>query len=170
MRIILIVLLLFTSPLYARQYFFEFAQSLSYTGINAHLLGGTTIGDFEVYVGPKFIVSDQYLVTDQVISVNAGTRYIVLSGEKWKSYFNFDFNITWMEAYESGASSSDTYNTLTEYYFGYGLSYKINPTFTVGNIMGYGKYVETFHNLAQDSTEEFSGMTGIVKFFIRYDF
>ena len=154
---------------HARDYFFEFGQSLSYTGINAHLLGGTTIKDFEVYLGPKFIISDQYLITDQVVSINAGTRYIVLSGEKWKAYFNFDFNITWMEAYDRYNTSSGKYNTLSEYYFGYGLSYRLNKSFSIGNIMGYGKYVEVFNNIGQNSTEEYSGMTGMFKLFIRYD-
>lgn len=147
----------------------EFGQSLSYTGINVHLLGGMTVKDFEFYLGPKFIVSDQYLITDQAFSVNGGTRYVVLAGEKWKAYINLDLNSTWMKAYDR-VVDSDEYNTLLEVYLGYGVSYRLNETFTVGNIMGYGKYMETFHNLAQGTTEEFSGLTGIIKFFLRYDF
>jgi hypothetical protein len=163
-------LLLLSGQSRARDFFFEFDQSLSYTGINLHVLAGTDFAKFEVYAGPKFIISDQYLITDQAYSINLGTRYNVLESEKWKAFFNLDFNMTWMKAYDRIVKSSDTYNTLMEIYLGYGLSYRINDSFSVGNVMGYGKYMEKFNNLAQDTTEEYSGLTGIIKFIIRYDY
>ncbi len=149
---------------------FQINNTLSYTGFSNALLGVVSKNDFQLYAGPRLLTSDAYLPTEGPWGINSGVSWFFTRGEKMHAKANLDYQVVFLEPYNPHNLPEKGRNATHEFNISYGFTYFFLQNFGVGNSIGFGRYLERFHDLQENVTRTYSGYSGLIRVHLHYSF
>lgn len=146
----------------------ETASSLSYSGFNQSLVVIITSDKNSIYFGPKISLSNYYLPLYSIYGINSGIRSTFAQSGRLKAFFNLDYQNSFSKT--NKPSKTIKFNTIHEFNFSYGIHYNFSEQFSIGNSIGFGRYLEFYNDIKENRKIIFQGYSGLLKFFIQYEF
>jgi hypothetical protein len=147
----------------------ESGTSLSYSGFSQNLLLTIRSEKNLFYLGPRTSLTQQYLTGIEVYGINTGIRHHFANTGNLFSFFSIDYQNSFLRPYNFDKNARKL-NSLHEFNFSYGISYRIFPKLSLANSIGFGRYLEIFQDLNRDIPKYFQGYSGLIKAFIIYEF
>ena len=142
---------------------------LTYTGYSAVLAVEYEHRKHSYYIGPKVSISHSYLFNKAPYGGVLGYRYFFLSDlKRWKVYFNTDYQLYLFRSYAGINERGKLNNLIHEINIGYGIQFKINEKFYLGNSISIGKYFESYYNAKSQDRVNYNGYNALLRIFVKY--
>lgn len=142
---------------------------LTYTGYSTILAFEYEKKKHSFYAGPRFSITNSYLLKTMPAGLNFGYRYFFLSDlKRWKVYSSIDYLLYSYKAFKEQNTSGKKRNFIHEINLSYGVQFKISEKFYVSNSIGVGKYFESYYNYKSLSTSRNHGYDALLRLFIKY--
>ncbi len=144
--------------------------SLSYTGINGHLLLQLRYGRHEIYGGSKIAFSKSYLPDNRVWGYNAGYNFSILRSRKLEALANFDFQEIFYRPYSLRRTRSSNRNTVSEYLAGLALRYRpwLHVPFSMQVNVAEGIYRDKYHSAYRNDGAVNYGISSMLRLSFMY--
>jgi len=144
--------------------------TLSYTGINAHLLLQLRYGRHELYAGPKISFSKSYLPDNNVWGYNVGYNFSILRSRHLEALANVDFQEIFYRPYSLRRTPSPNRNTVSEYLGGLALRYRpwMAVPFSLQLNVAEGLYRDKYHSLYRNDGAVNYGISSMIRLSLMY--
>ncbi|MDQ3192772.1 MAG: hypothetical protein M3Q58_14350 [Bacteroidota bacterium] len=146
----------------------ECSPSLSYTGFNQSFAFLIKKRKNSLYLGPKVSLSNYYLPLYSLWGINGGIRHNFVNAGRVNCYFNIDYQNTLYRT--NRATDKVKFNSIHEFNFSYGINYNFFKKFHIGNSIGFGRYLEFYHDTVENRKVIYQGYGNLFKLFIQYEF
>lgn len=146
----------------------ETASSLSYSGFNQSLTILITSEKNSIYFGPKISLSNYYLPLFSIYGINSGIRSTFAQSGQLKAFFNIDYQNSLSNT--NSPSKKIKFNVIHEFNFSYGINYNLSKHCSLGNSIGFGRYLEFYNDIDENRKIIYQGYSGLLKIFIQYEF
>ncbi|HET6245708.1 MAG: hypothetical protein H0V01_04160 [Bacteroidetes bacterium] len=146
----------------------ETALFLSYTGFNQSLVILIKSEKNSFYLGPKISLSNYYMPLSSIWGINMGIRHDFAQAGTLKAFFNIDYQNSLFRP--NGFSEKIKYNIIHEFNASYGLHYNLFKGLSIGNSIGFGRYLEFYHDIIENRKNIYQGYSGLLKIHMNYDF
>ncbi|GEM_PF-2676627 len=145
-------------------------NSLSYTGFSNALVVAAQKNNLQWYGGPRLLTSDSYVPTKGPWGLNTGLTWFFQGNEKLRALVNLDYQLALLKPYNPHNLPERGLNTTHEFNLSYGFTYYFLQNIGIGNSIGFGQYLERFHDLQEDIIRTYSGYSGLIRIHIHYSF
>lgn len=147
----------------------ETGASVSVTGVNYYTGIHYQLNKLSFVGGAKIANNRMNSSRTGPLGIISSVRYNFTSQNKWTPFCFLDYNLEFLPVYLAEGNSKQ-YNQLHELYFGYGINYRINKSWVVGNSIGLGGYYEKYLDSLLNKTLSYKNPYAQGKIFLRYDF
>ncbi len=143
----------------------EMASSLSFTGLNLHLSAVARRGSHALVLGPKWALSDSYLVQNGPWGLELAYRWYVLEGERLSSFARVGYQGIFMNR-----TVNNRKIRVHEGHLGYGLQWKLGTRLSLGNVLGLGWVFEQSRDEIRNEVFTLDGFSVLVKLYMGWRF
>lgn len=134
----------------------------SFTGLNVSLASTIILGDHEFYLGPKWVLSDTYLLNRGPWGIDLGYRWNMVQRNKIQGFANLEYQAAFLRPAGNGSKT-----VVQEMHGAYGLQWKLSDKLKIGNSIGLGGVVEK-SKLLNGTTYRLDGFSFLFKLFLNY--
>jgi hypothetical protein len=146
----------------------ESSLSLSYTGFSLNLISTFNSETNTFYFGPRISLASYYIPARGPFGINTGIRHTFLENERLRSYWMIDYQNLYYKPYNPSYRRTVKMNAIHEFSFSYGITFLLRKNILIGQSIGFGKYIERFHDIPENRVIFYNGYTGLIRIFLNY--
>ena len=144
-------------------------NGLSHTGLSTSLCIGYEHNRWKIFAGPRLALSEAYLPSEGPWGAAVSWQLMTSATEKkFYSFFNTDYQVTFQRSFCSGSDCEQKTNYTQEFSAGYGMGWKISPSFDLFNAVYFGFYREDFYNFREDNRFTNYGFNSLIRVGLSY--
>ena len=143
----------------------EAAPFISFAGLNFNLAATAQMGKHEFYLGPKWVLSDTYLIERGPWGIDLGYRWNLAPDQKLRGFFNIEYQTAFLRPAGNGLKT-----TIQELHGGYGFQLAMGDHWNLGNSIGLGGVRKQSRVAGSEETYGLTGFSFLLKFFVNYQF
>lgn len=137
-------------------------NSISHSGFSTGLQYKIFTKKIVTGIGVKTEIDRNSGIASGPIGITSDVEFIVSTARKIDSYFNLDYQILFVEKDCGTDECASKKDRIHEYTAGYGIRWKISPSFSITNRVNIGRYTESLYSEFQRNYIKFSGYNSMV--------
>ncbi len=134
----------------------------SFAGLNVSLTPMIALGDHEFYLGPKWVLSDTYLLSRGPWGIDLGYRWNMVQRNKIQGFANVEYQAAFLRPAGNGRKT-----VVQELHAAYGLQWQLSNQWKIGNSIGLGGVQETSKQ-PNGTIARLDGFSFLFKLFLNY--
>ncbi|MEL6638922.1 MAG: hypothetical protein AAFW73_09300 [Bacteroidota bacterium] len=139
----------------------EMGSSLSFTGLNIHLSGVLRRGKHALVLGPKWVLSDSFLIQNGPWGWELAYRWYLLESQRLRSFARAGYQGAFL-----GRTVNRRQIRVHEVHAGYGLEFQLGPRLALGNTLGLGWAIERSRDRGRDEVFGLDGFSVLGKVYL----
>lgn len=139
----------------------EAGPSISFSGINSYLAATAQLGNHELFIGPKWVLSDSYLISRGPWGLDIGYRWNMVRQKRRSAFVSVEYQSVYQNT-----GSSNRKITVHETHLVYGFQWQLGERWKLGNSLGLGGVMEKSRDIISGEVNNLGGFSVLFKIFV----